>query len=117
MKRHLLATALLLATAGAAAAQTLVPCDDIRATPDISGECAAAPVQTPAPTIPDAATQNTPGIDRNATSAIPQPAAPEGMPPLVVPNDPLGQGISRDPLGSPTGGEGGNSGVSSPAIR
>jgi hypothetical protein len=124
MKRYLAAAVILIAGSQPGWTQTIVPCADPEA--DLTGSCAVAPLQEGTPgSIDQGTTSTTPGtgsIDSGTTSAIPQPEQPQGMPPLVVPNDPLGQGVGQTPFGSgsSTGGSGGingNSGISSPAIQ
>lgn len=126
MNRYLAAVALLLASAGAASAQTIIPCINTDPMADTSGECGAAPITVPGQSAPGAAGQGATSnnldnpIDPGTTSAIPQPATPQGMPPLVVPNDPLGQGINQNPLGGSSGsstGINGNGAISSPTIK
>jgi hypothetical protein len=129
MNRYLAAAALLLASAGAASAQTIIPCINTDPMADTTGECGAAPITVPGQSAPGAAAQGATSsgldnpIDSGTTSAIPQPATPQGMPPLVVPNDPLGQGIDQNPFGSQnsiggsSGGINGNGAISGPAIR
>jgi hypothetical protein len=122
MNKFLAAAAILLASATAASAQTIIPCLDNDPTADTSGACAAAPTTgVPDQSSSGTAGQGTFGIDPNATSAIPEPSPPQGMGPLVVPNDPLGLGIDQNPFGSlSTGtpsGINGNGAISSPAIR
>jgi hypothetical protein len=122
MRTYLAAAAILLASAGAASSQTVAPCTDSDLNFDTSGSCAAAPsisqdnLDVPA----------SPGIDPGTTSSIRRAPTPLGMAPLVVPNDPLGQSTGQNPIGSGnsiggsqtgTFGNGGNSGITSPAIR
>jgi hypothetical protein len=121
MNRYLAAAAILLASAAAAPAQTIIPCLDTDPIADPSGACAAAPTTG----LSDQGSTGTldQGIDQNSTSAIPEPATPQGMGPLVVPNDPLGQGVSRNPFGSSGSSIGtpssinGNGGISSPGVQ
>jgi len=60
-------------------------------------------------------------FDQGATSAIPQPQEPQGMAPLIVPNDPLGNNLGQNPLGifTPGGstGSGLTGGITSPTIQ
>jgi hypothetical protein len=88
----------------------------------MSGACTAAPSTTQ----DDLNVPASPGIDPGTTSSIRQAPTPLGMAPLVVPNDPLGQSIGQNPVGSGNSiggtqsspfGNGGNGGISSPAIR
>ena len=127
MNRYFATVVILLASATAASAQTIIPCLDTDPMADTSGACSAAPTtrlpnQGANGTL-DQGTLNqaTPGIDQNPTSAIPQPSTPQGMGPLVVPNDPLGNGIDQNPLGSSRvsqpSGINGNGAISSTAIR
>jgi hypothetical protein len=122
MNRYLAIAAILLASTAAASAQTIIPCLDTDPSADTSGACSAAPTTTlpnqgPMGTL----NQGAPGIDQNPTSAIPEPPTPQGMAPLVVPNDPLGHGIDQNPVGSSNTGTpsgiNGNGAISSPAIR
>jgi hypothetical protein len=103
MKRFLTAAGMMLASTLAATAQTSAPgCGDIGI--------------DPTPLLDDVCNE----VDSSTTSAIPEigspglqpgnsiggmtsalPGAPEGMPPLIVPNDPLGTG-NRDALSSGT---------------
>ena len=121
MNKYLATAAILLASTTAAPAQTIVPCLDTDQSADMSGACSAAPMtSTPDQSSTDTLDQGTFGTDPNATSAIPEPSPPQGMGPLVVPNDPLGHGIDQNPLGSTggrTGGGNGNSAIGSPAVR
>jgi hypothetical protein len=125
MKIYLAAAAILIAGSQAAWSQTIIPCADPEA--DLSGSCAVAPLQEGTTGSLDQGTISpSPGTtftDPGTTSAIPQPETPQGMPPLVVPNDPLGQGIGQNPFGSGSSiggsqdGINGNGGISSPAIQ
>jgi len=121
MNRSLIAAAILLAGASVASSQTIVPCIDTDPMADQSGACAAAPMlpSTQPGTLDQGAVAGSSGsaIDPGTTSAIPQPATPQGMQPLVVPNDPLGHGVEQKPLGGSTGNINGNSAISSPTIR
>ena len=129
MKRYLAAAALLLASAGAASAQTIIPCINTDPMADTTGECGAAPIPVPGQSAPATVEQGNASngldnpIDSGTTSAIPQPATPQGMPQLVVPNDPLGQGVNQNPLGTQnsiggsSGSINGNGAISGPAIR
>jgi hypothetical protein len=100
MKQFLTAAGLLLASTLAATAQTSAGCGDIGIdpTPQLDDVCNDVDSSTTS-AIPDAGSPglqpgNSPG---GTTSAL--PGAPEGMPPLIVPNDPLGTG-NRDTLSS-----------------
>jgi hypothetical protein len=103
MKRFLTAAGMMLASTLAATAQTSAPgCGDIGIdpTPQLADVCNEVDSSTTS-AIPDA---GSPGIQPGnsiggTTSAL--PGAPEGMPPLIVPNDPLGTG-NRDALSSGT---------------
>jgi hypothetical protein len=101
MKQFLTAAGLMLAGTLAATAQTSAPgCGDIgvNPTPQLDDVCNGVDSSTTSG-IPDA---GSPGLQPGnstggTTSAV--PSAPEGMPPLIVPNDPLGTG-DRDALSS-----------------
>ena len=124
MNKFLATAVILLGSATAASTQTIIPCLDTDPTADPSGACAAAPTTA----LPDQGSfgsmdQSGQAIDQDTTSAIPGPSIPQGMGPLVVPNDPLGQSIGQDPLGSSGSGIGtpsninGNGGISSPGVQ
>jgi hypothetical protein len=116
MKRFLTAAGLMLAGTLAPTAQTSAPgCGDIGIdpTPQLDDVCNDVDRSTTS-AIPDA---GSPGLQPGtsiggATSAL--PGAPEGMPPLIVPNDPLGTG-NRDALSS--GGLSSSPGNLSPGRR
>jgi len=120
MNKYAAAAAILLASTGIAAAQTVIPCTSTDPSADVNGECSSAPT-TALPDTADRLDQGLSGIDQNPTSAIPEPSTPQGMPPIEVPNDPLGHGIDQNPLGSSSvnqpSGINGNGAISSPAIR
>lgn len=109
MKRLLTAAGLVLAGTLAATAQTSAPgCGEIgiNPTPQLSDACNGIDSSTtsgiPGAGSPDL--QPDSSID-GTTSAL--PGAPEGMPPLIVPNDPLGTG-NRDTLSFGTSTSSGN---------
>jgi hypothetical protein len=116
MRRFFTAAGLMLASTWAATAQTSAPgCGDIgiNPTPQLNDVCNGVDSSTTS-AIPDA---GSPGLQPGnstggTTSAV--PGAPEGMPPLIVPNDPLGTG-NRDTLSS--GGTSSSSGNLSPGRR
>jgi hypothetical protein len=122
MNKYLATAAILIAGATAASAQTIIPCLSTDPSADVSGACSAAPTTSlPNQNSSDTLNQGAFAIDPNATSAIPEPSTPQGMAPLVVPNDPLGHGIDQNPLGRSSvgtpSGINGNGAISSPAIR
>ncbi|WP_353641058.1 hypothetical protein [Mesorhizobium sp. WSM2239] len=100
MKRFLTAAGLMLASTVAATAQTSAPgCGDIgiTPTPQLDEACNGVDSLTTS-TIPDAGSPGLqPGNSIGGTTST-LPGAPEGMPPLIVPNDPLGTG-NRDASG------------------
>lgn len=129
MKRYLATAVVLLVSTGATWAQTVIPCSETDPQADASGTC---PETGPVPNAPNVLSLNPPSVDPNTIlvnpagmSAITRPPTSRGIAPLIVPNDPLGSGISNpNPFGGgstgSTGGMGGGrirSGVSSPAIR
>lgn len=115
MKRFLTVAGLMLASTLAATAQTSAPsCGDIgvNPTPQLDDVCNNVDRSTTS-AIPDAGSPGLqPGNSTGTTSAV--PGTPEGMPPLIVPNDPLGTG-NRDTLSS--GGTSSSSGGLSPGRR
>jgi hypothetical protein len=120
MTKYLATVAILLTSTVIAGAQTIVPCTGTDPSADLSGECSAAPTTgVPEQNSTGTIDEGTFGIDQDATSGLPQPTPPQGLAPLVVPNDPLGQGIDQNPLGSfsTPSGINGNGTISSPAIR
>jgi hypothetical protein len=116
MKRFLTAAGLMLAGTLAATAQTSAPgCGEIGIdqTPQLDDVCNDVDRSTTS-AIPDAGSPGLqPGNSIGGTTST-LPGAPEGMPPLVVPNDPLGTG-NRDALSS--GGLSSSPGNLSPGRR
>ena len=124
MNKYLATAVILLGSVAAASAQTIIPCLDTDPTADPSGACSAAPTIG----LSDQGSfgsldQSGQAIDQDTTSAIPGPSIPQGMAPLIVPNDPLGQSVGQNPfggsgssIGTPSGING-NGGISSPGVQ
>lgn len=117
MKTYLAAAAILLASAGAAFSQSVPaePCADEEFSVT-TGSCSNEPGL--------GLDANGPGtIDNSNTMAIEQPTTPQGVAPLIVPNDPLGNNIMNNQFGSgpvpnpEIGGSTSIGGVTSPLIQ
>lgn len=112
MKTSIAACAILLASAGAGWSQSALPCDPSDPA-DMTDSCSTAPSEGSGSSI-----QGT--FDQGTTSAIPQPQTPQGMTPLVVPNDPL-DNLNQNPIGTfqmpGTSGNGTTGGITSPSIK
>lgn len=113
MKMCIAAGVILLAGTAAAWSQTATTCDPTDPS-DMTGSCSTMPGDSLGSSI-----QGT--FDQGTTSAIPQPPQPQGMAPLVVPNDPFGNNLGQNPIGTftPGGSTGGGltGGITSPSIQ
>lgn len=114
MKTFIASCGILLAGTVAAWSQTTTTCDPTDPS-DMTGSCSSMPGDSEG----GSAIQGT--FDQGTTSAIPQPQQPQGMAPLIVPNDPLGNNLGQNPIGTFTpGGSTGNGltgGITSPSIQ
>jgi hypothetical protein len=129
MRQFFIAAGLLLASTLAATAQTSAPgCGDIGTDPaQLDGAC--PPGRNSGGSIGSGTTSSGSGTSEIPPLVVPNdplgqstdsgttssvPGAPQGMPPLIVPNDPLGTG-NRDTLSS--GGTSSSPGNLSPGRR
>ena len=104
MKKCLAAALILLAGTAASWSQTTIPCSPTDPQADAAGGC---PVTGPTPNATNVLRQNQMSVDPNTilvnppgAGGIARPRTARGMPPLVVPNDPLGAGATNvNPFG------------------
>lgn len=117
MKTTIAACMVLLASTAIAWSQTATICDPTDPS-DMTGSCSNTPSSNDSLNL-DSGGQGT--FDQGTTSAIPQPSQPQGMVPLVVPNDPLNTNLEQNPIGTFTpGGSTGSGfvgGITLPSIQ
>ena len=119
MKKYLATALILLAGTAAGWSQTAIPCSPTDPQADAAGGC---PATGPTPSATNVLRQNQMSVDPNTIlvnppggGGIARPRTARGMPPLVVPNDPLGAGATNvNPFGG--GSIGSNSNITGGGI-